>query len=139
LGVIGTAEQDAFISSQKWAVVTTLRADGSPSNSVVFFAREGDRLFFSTTDDRLKTRTVEHDPRIALCVLDEGAPYRFVNVEGTAAIERDDIVPGHVAINRTMRGDPAWMPPEGFEERLRRDRRVLISVTAERASGVVNR
>lgn len=40
--MIGTAEQDAFINKNKWAVVTTLRKDGSPTSSVIFYAREGD-------------------------------------------------------------------------------------------------
>ncbi len=137
--MLGTPEQDAFINSQKWATVTTLRADGSPTNSVIFYAREGDTLFFSTTADRLKAKTLRRDPRIAICVLDEGAPYRFVNVEGTATIEADDVVPGHLAINRVMRGDPNWQPPEGFAERLKNDGRVIVSVAATRVSGVVNR
>jgi PPOX class probable F420-dependent enzyme len=137
--MIGTPEQDAFVSSQKWAAVTTLRADGSPTNSIIFYARDGDALLFSTTKSRLKAKTLRRDPRIAVCVLDEGAPYRFVNVEGTATIEEDDIVPGHVAVNRVMRGDPNWQPPDGFEERLRKDGRVIIRVTPTRVSGVVNR
>jgi PPOX class probable F420-dependent enzyme len=137
--MLGTADQDAFINSQKWAVVTTLRADGSPSNSVIFFARDGDRLFFSTTEDRLKAKTLRNDERIAVCVLDEGAPYRFVNVEGVATIEDGDVVPGHIEINRVMRSDPGWQPPEGYAERLKRDGRVLVYVDATRVSGVVNR
>jgi PPOX class probable F420-dependent enzyme len=137
--MLGTPEQDAFITSQKWAVVTTLRADGSPTNSVIFYAREGDVLSFSTTESRLKTKTLRRDPRLAICVLDEGAPYRFVNVEGTATIEDSDIVPGHVAINQAMRNDPTWQPPEGFEARLRGEGRVIVSLHATRVSGVVNR
>lgn len=137
--MLGTQEQDAFINSQKWAVVTTLRADGSPTNSVIFYAREGDTLFFSTTESRLKTKTIRRDRRLAICVLDEGAPYRFVNVEGTATVEADDIIPGHVAINRVMRADPNWQPPEGFEARLRGEGRVIIRLDAARVSGVVNR
>jgi hypothetical protein len=43
---------------------------------VVFYAREGDTIFFSTTADRLKAR-VRKDPRIPITVLDEGAPFRF--------------------------------------------------------------
>ncbi|MFQ5382489.1 MAG: PPOX class F420-dependent oxidoreductase, partial [Dehalococcoidia bacterium] len=109
--MIGTPEQDVFVNEMKWAVVTTLRADGSPSNSVIFYARDGDTLVFSTTKDRLKARTLVRDPRIALTVLDEGPPYRFVTVEGTATIDDGDIVPGHVAINRTMRGG-SFEPPE---------------------------
>ncbi len=136
--MLGTPEQDTFINSQKWAVVTTLRRDGSPTNSVIFFARDGDTLFFSTTKDRLKAKTVRGDNRMAICVLDEGAPYRFVNVEGTATIEEDDIIPGHLAINRVMRGGE-FSPPEGYEASLRAAGRVLIRLTAERVSGVVNR
>ena len=137
--MLGTPDQDAFINSQKWASVTTLRADGSPSSSIIFFARDGDTLFFSTTNDRLKARTLRRDPRIAVCVLDEGAPFRFVTVEGTATIDEAGIVPGHIAINRAMREDPAWQPPEGFAERLQREGRVIVRVHADRVSGVVNR
>ena len=136
--MIGTPEQDAFITSMKWASVTSLRKDGSPTSSIVFYARDGDTLFFSTTLDRLKAKTILRDPRVAFTILDEGAPYRFVTVEGTAKIERDDIVPGHIAVNRVMRGSD-FTPPEGFEDRLRKDGRVIIRVTASRVSGVVNR
>ncbi len=136
--MLGRSDQDAFINSQKWAAVTTLRADGSPTNSVIFYAREGDTLFFSTTKDRLKAKTLMRDPRIAICVLDEGPPYRFVNVEGTAEIVDGDIVPGHIAINQVMRGTEFTAPP-GFEEGLRKAGRVIVRVTATRVSGVVNR
>ena len=136
--MIGTPEQDSFINRQKWAVATTLRVDGSATSSVVFFAREGDELLFSTTDGRLKARTLLRDARISLCILDEGAPYGFVNVEGTAVVDDGDIVPGHVAVNRAMRG-PEFTPPEGFEERLRADGRVIVRVRPRRVSGVTNR
>lgn len=137
--MLGTPDQDRFISSQKWGVVTTLRKDGSPASSVIFFARDGDELLFSTTKDRLKGRTLARDARIALTVLDEGAPYRFVTVEGTATLHDEDLVAGHTIINRAMRGDPAWQAPEGMLERLQKEQRVVVRVRAERVSGVVNR
>lgn len=136
--MIGNAEQDAFISANKWAVVTTLRRDGSPSSSVIFYARDGDQLVFSTTEDRLKARTLERDPRIAVCVIDEGPPYRYVSIEGRATLQRDDILPPHIAINKVMRGGD-FTPPEGFEEGLRQQRRLIVRVTPERVSGVTRR
>lgn len=136
--MIGTPEQDAFITEQRWAVVTSLRSDGTPSNSVVFYAREGDTIFFSTTADRLKAKTVRKDPRIAITVLDEGAPFRFVTLEGNATIETEDIGPGHIAVNKAMRRAD-FTPPEGFLERLKRDGRLLICLKPDRVSGVVNR
>lgn len=137
--MIGTPQQDAFISKNRWAVATTLRKDGTPSSSVVFFARDGDELIFSTTKSRLKAKTVAHDPRVTLCVLDEGAPFGFVTVEGTATIQDEDIGPVHVLINRAMRGDPAWQAPEGFLARLQAEGRVVVRVRPGRVSGVVNR
>ncbi len=137
--MIGKPDQDAFVRSMKWAVVTSLRRDGSPTNSVVFYAVDGDDLIFSTTRDRLKAKTLARDPRAALCVLDEGAPYRFLSIEGTAVIEDEDIVPGHITVNRAMRGIPDWDPPAGYLETLRSQGRVIIRVTPERVSGVVSR
>jgi PPOX class probable F420-dependent enzyme len=137
--MIGTEDQDKFVRSQRWAVVTSLRRDGSPTNSVVFYALEGDSLIFSTTADRLKTKTLQADPRCAVTVLDEGSPFRFVTIEGPATIVEKDIVPGHIAVNRAMRAAPDWVPPEGYEAGLAAQKRVLIRVRAERVSGVVNR
>lgn len=136
--MIGTPEQDAFINEQRWAVVTTLRRDGTPTNSVVFYARKGDEIFFSTTAGRLKAKTVRKDPRIAITILDEGAPFRFLTLEGKATIQTESIVPGHVAVNKAMRRAD-FTPPEGFEQRLNKDGRLLIRLKPERVSGVVNR
>lgn len=137
--MIGGAEHDAFVRSMKWCTVTTLRRDGSPATSVLFYAVDGDELLLSTTKDRLKAKTLRRDPRIVVTVLDEGAPYRYVSVEGTARLEDDDLVAAHTLINRAMRGAPDWTPPEGFEERLRGEGRVVIRVTPARVGGVVRR
>jgi PPOX class probable F420-dependent enzyme len=137
--MIGKPEQDAFARAMKWAAITSLRKDGSPTTSVVFYALDGDDILFSTTSDRLKAKTLRRDPRAAVTILDEGAPYRFLSVEGTAKIVEDDIIPGHIAVNRVMRSAPDWQPPEGYAETLKQQGRVIIRVTPERVSGVVNR
>ncbi|MEO8540719.1 MAG: PPOX class F420-dependent oxidoreductase [bacterium] len=137
--MIGTPEQDAFVRAMKSAIVTSLRKDGSPTTSLIFYAVDGDDLLFSTTRDRIKTKTLKRDPRAVLTVLDEGAPYRYVSVEGIATVVEADVVPDHIAINRAMRGAPDWRPPEGYEETLRAQGRVVIRVKPERVSGVVNR
>ncbi len=137
--MIGTPDQDKFIRSMKAAIVTSLRKDGSPTSSLIFYALDGDELLFSTTSDRIKAKTLKRDPRIAVAVLDEGAPWRYATIEGTASINDGDIVPDHILINRAMRAQPDWQPPEGYEDTLRQQRRVVIRVKAQRVSGVVNR
>ena len=136
--MIGNEAQDAFINKNKWAVVTFLRQDGSPTSSVIFYAREGDELIFSTTKSRLKAKTIKNNPRVSFAVLDDGAPYGYVTVEGTATIQDTDVVPGHIAINAAMRGAP-FTPPDGYAAGLLRDGRVLIRVRALRVHGVTGR
>lgn len=136
--MIGTSEQDTFIREHPYSVVTTLRADGSPSSSVVFTLADADRLFFSTTRDRLKAITVARDPRVAITFLDDGRPYRFVTVEGSATIQEADIVAPHVTLNKWMRGD-GFEPPADFADILARQGRVVVWVTPVRVSGVTQR
>jgi PPOX class probable F420-dependent enzyme len=137
--MIGNAEQDAFASQMREAIVTTLRRDGSPTSSLVAYCRDGDEIVFSTTRDRLKAKTVANDPRVVVAILDGEGKGRFLSVEGNGVVQRDDLVEGHIALNRHMRGDPAWQPPEGFAGRLERDGRVLIRITPVRVSGMVSR
>ena len=136
--MIGNAEQDEFIRSHKYAVITTLRATGHPSNSVVFTFAEGDELVFSTTADRFKAVSIGRDDRVAITLLDEGEPHRFITVEGKASIQRDGIVPFHTKVYKFMRGAD-WEPDDGFEEELKKAGRLLIRIKAERVSGVLNR
>ena len=79
--MIGTSAQDVFISSSVIGLLTTIRNDGSPSSSMVSFARRSDRLFFSTTVDRLKGRMLSRDRRCGLTVLNPKEPWSFVVVE----------------------------------------------------------
>ncbi|HKS91469.1 MAG TPA: TIGR03618 family F420-dependent PPOX class oxidoreductase [Tepidiformaceae bacterium] len=137
--MIGTAEQDAFVSEMRQAIVTTLRRDGSPTSSLVAYCRDGDEIVFSTTKDRLKAKTVAHDPRVVVAILDGESKGRFVSVEGNGTVQRDEVAAGHVLLNRHMRGNPDWTPPEGFADKLKADGRVLIRIRANRVSGVIGR
>jgi PPOX class probable F420-dependent enzyme len=88
--VIGSPDQDAFISKSVLGILTTLRRDGSPASSMVTFARLGDELFLSTTRDRLKGKHLIRDPRLALTVINPDSSLKFVTVEGVADIEEAD-------------------------------------------------
>ena len=136
--MIGTPDQDAFVSKNKWAVVTTVRKDGSPSSSVIFYVRDGDEILFSTMKSRVKAKSLLRDPRIAVAVLDEGAPYGFVTIEGTGRVIDGDTTEEHKRIYKTFRGAD-YVAPADLAEQLARDGRVIVRVTAERVSGVPNR
>ncbi|PZC49563.1 MAG: General stress protein 26 [Chloroflexi bacterium] len=135
--MIGTTEQDEFIRDHLFAVVTTLRKNGSPSSSGVFVVIDGDDITFSTTEDRLKTRTIENDARVAVTLSDAGDPFGYVTVEGSGSIQRDNIIPTHVELNRAMRGDASWEPPGNFDQLLKDQGRLVVRIKPERVFGVL--
>jgi PPOX class probable F420-dependent enzyme len=71
----------AFAEGRRNGVLTTLRADGRPQQSVIFFDSVGDRFTISVTDDRAKTRNLRHDPRAALFVPGDDV-YTWVALDG---------------------------------------------------------
>ncbi len=74
-----------------FAHLATVRPDGSPQSSVMWFAWDGEVLRFTHTKSRQKFRNIERDPRVALSVADPDDPYRYLEVRGVVeAVEDDD-------------------------------------------------
>jgi PPOX class probable F420-dependent enzyme len=65
-----------------FAHLATLRPDGSPQSSVMWFSWDGQRVRFSHTRKRQKYRNLENDPRVSFHVQDPDNPYRTLEVRG---------------------------------------------------------
>ena len=74
-----------FLDRPLHAVLATYGPDGSISQSVVWFARDGDTVWLSVSPNSAKVRHLRHDPRLSLCVL---APHggSYVRIEGIATL-----------------------------------------------------
>lgn len=134
--MLGSEQLDAFVSAHRWAVITTLRASGQASSSMVAYARQGDELVISTPAGRLKTRTLERDPRVTLCIISNAEPFNYVTVEGRATIDRDDLVEATRAVFANIAGT-GYQEPEDLAKWIRDDGRVIIRIHAERVHGVI--
>jgi PPOX class probable F420-dependent enzyme len=74
-----------------FAHLATVRPDGSPQSSVMWFDWDGSRLRFTHTKSRQKFANLEREPRVAISILDPDDGYRFIEVRGTVEkIEDDD-------------------------------------------------
>jgi len=60
-----------FAADRRNGLLTTLRRDGRPQQSVIFFQADGDRFTISLTATRAKTKNLRRDPRAALYVPSE--------------------------------------------------------------------
>ena len=91
-------QSHADILDQKvLAHVATIGPDGEPQNNPVWFDHQDGLIRFSQTTTRQKMRNLERDPRIALSIVDENNPYRYLEIRGT--VERIDPYPDYAFIN----------------------------------------
>ena len=127
---------DTFVSQHRWGVLTTLRADGSASSSMVAYARQGDELLVSTPGFTFKRTTIDQDSRVSLCIISNQEPFNFVNVEGEALIETENLVEGTRAVFANIES-AGYELPENLPEWLENQQRVIIRITPGRVSGVI--
>jgi PPOX class probable F420-dependent enzyme len=72
------------------ATLATVRPDGFPHMTEVWFLVDDGELKLSLNTARLKTQHLQRDPQCSLLLLDLANPYRYLEVRGTARIEPDD-------------------------------------------------
>jgi PPOX class probable F420-dependent enzyme len=113
-----------LLDGKNFATVATLNPDGGPQTSVVWIARDGDTVTFSTTAARRKALNLARDPRISLTVFDTADPYHSVEIRGTAelATDTDKALP-KILSHKYLGEDP---PPEPDEVI-----RLIVRVTPE--------
>ncbi|HET9382761.1 MAG TPA: PPOX class F420-dependent oxidoreductase [Streptomyces sp.] len=69
--------------------LSTVRADGSPHVTPIWFLLDGDDLVFNTGESTVKGRNLARDGRVALCVDDDRPPFAFVVLQGHARLSED--------------------------------------------------
>jgi PPOX class probable F420-dependent enzyme len=73
-----------------FAHLATIRPDGSPQSSVMWFTWDGERLRLTHTKTRQKFANLQHEPRVALSIADPDDEYRFIEIRGTVESIVDD-------------------------------------------------
>jgi PPOX class probable F420-dependent enzyme len=78
-----------LLDRRAFLVLSTVNPDGAPQSSVIWAKHDGGDIVFSTIRGRRKTRNMERDPRVSLCVYDPADPYRYVEVRGTVGLSEE--------------------------------------------------
>lgn len=127
---------DEFLRSHRWAVLTTLRASGSPVSAVVAYAVDGDELVVSTPAPTFRHDSIVRDERVNLCALTDQEPFNFVAVEGRCDIERTDLVRATRLVFKAIEGT-GYEEPEDLPGWLAEQRRVVLRIKPTRVYGVI--
>jgi PPOX class probable F420-dependent enzyme len=73
-----------------FAHLATVRPDGSPQSSVMWFAWDGSRIRLTHTSTRQKFANLAHEPRVALSIADPDDQYRFLEIRGAVETIEED-------------------------------------------------
>ena len=72
-----------------YAVVTTVRPDGSPQSTVVWVDYDGENVVFNTAEGRAKPRHIRSNPNVSVTVVDPEDAYRWIAVSGPAELSEE--------------------------------------------------
>src|SRR5579875_4033335 len=78
-----------LLDGRNYAVLATVNPDGSPQTSVMWVARDGADVLFSTVEGRRKHRNMVRDPRVSVSVIDSADPENYVELRGRVSMAPD--------------------------------------------------
>jgi PPOX class probable F420-dependent enzyme len=130
-----------FVTARREGVLVTLRENGRPQLSNIFYVSKDDgTLSISITDTRAKTANMRRDPRVSLYVPGDSF-FQYIVVEATAALTpvaadpHDDTVDQLVAYYQAGNGEhPDW---DDYRATMVADQRLILTLHPERAYGMV--
>ena len=131
----------AFVTARRQGVVVTIRDNGRPQLSNIFYVPDDDGVLrISITDTRAKTANIRRDPRVSLYVLGDNF-FQYVVLECGAELTpvasdpNDDTVGQLVAYYRAGTGEhPDW---DEYRAAMVADRRLILTLHPERAYGMI--
>ena len=122
-----------FLRAHHRAVLATFRGDGRPQLSPVLCACDDKgRVLISTRETAVKTHNLRRDPRLSLCVINDGFFGGWVQIDGEAeVIPLPDAMELLVEYYRRISGEHSdWAE---YRSAMEQERRVAVRVTLTRA------
>ncbi|MCW2541440.1 MAG: Pyridoxamine 5-phosphate oxidase-related FMN-binding protein [Frankiales bacterium] len=98
--------------------LATVRPDGAPSVTPMWYAWDGELLRFTHTTKRTRLRNIEHNPHVSLSVVDPEQPYRYLQARGIVEdVEADPTGAFYVELAERYGMDNP-QPPADHEDRV---------------------
>lgn len=108
------------------AVVSVLREDGTPHQTVVWVDWDGEHVLLNLNNFRAKLQHLQRDPRVSVLVLDRDNPFRWLGIEGKVV----EITPDG-AYEHIVRQAGVYLGRDSYELQPGEER-VLVRIAPER-------
>lgn len=126
-----TEAQAAFLEANVAGILGTVSAAGRPRQSAVYHWRDGDRLYISSEQGRLKTRDIERNGWASLCVMGTERPFPSLTVAGPARVLTEGIGEPTARVMQRIAAMEEPPPPQ-TDEALAEVGRVILEIEIER-------
>ena len=107
----------------------TIRPDDTVQVNPMWFEFDGEHVCFTHTTKRQKYRNLQHNPSMALSVVDPDNPVRYIEVAGRLVEVVPDPEGAFYVRLQNRYGDPSTTPPPDKADR------VILVMSIERATG----
>jgi PPOX class probable F420-dependent enzyme len=102
--------------------LATVRPDGNPAVTPMWFQWDGELLRFTHTTRRAKLRNIQHNPHVAMSVLNPAKPYQYLQARGVVeSVTPDPTGAFYVKLAERYGVDRPAPPPDAAD-------RVIIAV-----------
>jgi PPOX class probable F420-dependent enzyme len=73
-----------LLEKPNYAVISTLNADGSMHQTMIWINAENGAVAVNSATDRVWPQNLQREPRVTVLVYEAGNPYHYVEIRGTA-------------------------------------------------------
>ena len=79
-----------------FAYLATVKKDGFPQVTPVWFDWDGQHIVINTARGRVKDKVMHRNPQVAVLIPDPANPYRFLQIQGRVAVETEEGARDHI-------------------------------------------
>jgi PPOX class probable F420-dependent enzyme len=109
----------ALLDAANHAVISTLNPDGTILSTVVWVSADGDTVAVNSAVGRRWPTNIERDPRVTVLVYDQGNPYDYVEIRGTASGSIEDADEHINGLSKTYIGQDEYPFRQPGEQRIK--------------------
>src|SRR5947208_4970472 len=102
---LALSDVQSLLDAPSAAVLTTIRKNGSPMPSPVWYRWTGAAFEVVIARDDVKLRHLAREPRCSLLICEAVPPFRGVEVRGSATVTRCDVTEARRSIARRYLGE----------------------------------
>ncbi|MDQ6818189.1 MAG: PPOX class F420-dependent oxidoreductase [Actinomycetota bacterium] len=108
-----------LLDAPNYAVISTLDRDGSVHSTIIWISAEDDAVAVNSALGRKWPSNLQRDPRVTVLVQEDGNPYEFVEIRGTATATREGADEHIDALAKKYTGEDRFQDRRAGQERIK--------------------